>query len=125
MSYWKEIAIAIAIPEAVGYIGSLKSRETMKTWYKNIQKPSFTPPNWVFGPMWTLLYAGMGYASFLVWREGGGFSGAASTALKAYGVNLVFNGLWSPLFFGARRIDLVSLMPGYRHDPSELKLKSL
>lgn len=110
MAYWKEIAIAIAIPEAVGFLSTYWTRNSVKTWYKGIRKPFFTPPNWVFGPVWTTLYACMGYASFLVWREGGGFDGVGSKALQAYGINLVINCIWPSIFFLAKRLDLVSFM---------------
>lgn len=108
MSYWKEIALAIVIPEAVGFLGTYWTKDAIDTWYKGLRKPFFNPPNWIFGPMWTLLYGGMGYASFLVWRDGGGFDGVGSKALQAYGMNLVLNGLWTPLFFGAKQKGLVS-----------------
>ncbi|EDV26381.1 Translocator protein [Trichoplax sp. H2] len=109
MSDWKKIVLAIAIPETVGFLGSYFTKKSINTWYKHIRKPSFTPPNWIFGPMWTLLYAGMGYASYLVWRDGGGFEGPALKALQAYELNLVFNGIWTPLFFGAKRMGLAGI----------------
>lgn len=138
MSQWKEIAIAIALPEAIGLIGAFFTEDSITTWYKHLHKPFFSPPNWLFGPVWITLYALIGYASYLVWRDGGGFGRAASKidskvdlevaykvdskadfkadsktdskALQAYGINLILNGLWTPIFFGAKQIGLVSCM---------------
>ena len=67
-------------------------------WYAQLQKPSWNPPPWVFGPVWTVLYAMMAVAAWLVWRRGG--FAAHRTALSLFLLQLLFNALWSPLFFG-------------------------
>jgi len=85
------------------------------TWYRTLERPSWSPPDWLFGPVWTLLYAMMAVAAFLVWRRafgGGGGAGAggeipdvrpaARVALVVFGVQLVLNALWSWLFFAMR-----------------------
>jgi translocator protein len=69
-------------------------------WYAELQKPAWNPPNWIFGPVWTVLYATMAVAAWLVWRRGG--FAQQSTALSLYFVQLLLNALWSPLFFGLR-----------------------
>ncbi len=69
-------------------------------WYQNINKPSWNPPPWIFGPVWSALYLMMATAAFLVWRTQGW-----SRAMTAYLVQLIFNAAWTPLFFGAKRID--------------------
>lgn len=93
------LAISIAITLSAGAIGSLFTAESISTWYQTIEKPSFTPPNWVFGPAWTLLYILIGVALFFVWRTGGK---AKKFALAAFSAQLVLNALWSYLFFGLR-----------------------
>ena len=70
-------------------------------WYSGIAKPSWTPPAWVFGPVWTTLYTLMAVAAWLVWREGGWR--AQGRALGLYLVQWALNALWTPLFFGLHR----------------------
>ncbi len=73
-------------------------------WYKSIAKPSWTPPDWLFGPAWTVLYVMIAISGWLVWREAG-LAGAA-LAFILYALQLVLNGLWSAVFFGMKRIGL-------------------
>jgi benzodiazapine receptor len=77
------------------------SQFTPGAWYDQLVKPGFTPPDWIFGPVWTILYLMIGMAAWLVWRERG-FVGATS-ALSLFVVQLVLNGLWSFIFFGLKR----------------------
>ena len=91
---WLVLCFATA---AVGAIASVQAR----TFYQALVRPAWAPPGWVFGPVWTLLYALMGLAAWLVWREAG-FRGGR-LALSLFGVQLVANGLWSWLFFAWRR----------------------
>lgn len=70
-------------------------------WYKSLDKPSWTPPDWLFGPVWSVLYLMMAVAGWLVWTGLG-----LSAALVLWGLQLVLNGMWSWLFFGRRRMDL-------------------
>ncbi len=73
-------------------------------WYLSLRKPAWTPPAWIFGPVWTTLYALMGTAAWLVWREKGW--GGAALPLTLFLAQLAFNAAWSWLFFGLRRIGL-------------------
>lgn len=77
---------------------AIGSQATPGPWYDALQKPEWTPPGWIFGPVWTLLYIMMAVAAWLVWRRWG-FDGAR-VALGLFLVQLVLNALWSVLFFG-------------------------
>lgn len=73
-------------------------------WYETLRKPSWRPPNWLFGPAWTILYGTIAVAGWLVWKKAG-WEGAA-VPLTIYGVQLVLNAAWSGIFFGLKRMDL-------------------
>ena len=90
----------LAVVAAAG-IGGLFTGPGVRDWYPALTKPWWTPPAWVFGPVWTLLYLGIAVAGFLAWRRRG-FAGASWTMLL-FGVQLVFNAGWSWLFFGLRQ----------------------
>jgi tryptophan-rich sensory protein len=68
-------------------------------WYQTLNKPSWNPPPWIFGPVWTLLYLGMAVAAWLVWKRG-----RQGQALRLYVVQLALNAAWTPVFFGAHQL---------------------
>jgi len=86
---------------AVAGISGASTSGTVRSWYPTIAKPTWNPPDWVFGPTWTVLYAMMAVAAWLVWRRAGW-----GVPLILFGVQLALNAAWSPLFFGLHRIDL-------------------
>jgi translocator protein len=85
---------------AAGGVGGLATRQA-REFYSGLVKPSWAPPGWLFGPVWTVLYVLMGSAAWLVWRKAG-WSGARG-ALTLFLVQLVVNALWSWIFFAGRR----------------------
>jgi tryptophan-rich sensory protein len=95
---WK-LVVSIIACLAAGAIGSIFTRQAIPTWYATLEKPAFNPPNWIFMPVWTLLYILMGVAAFLVWRKGLE-NRQVRIALIAFLVQLVLNALWSVAFFG-------------------------
>jgi tryptophan-rich sensory protein len=94
-----KLILSIFICHLVGFIGSLFSRSAIPEWYVHLNKPGFTPPNWVFAPAWLILYTLMGIALFLVWRRGIQDRNIKKSVVL-FGAQLLVNGLWSILFFG-------------------------
>lgn len=88
-------------------IGSLFTASSVDSWYAQLEKPAWTPPGWVFGPVWTLLYIMMAIAGWLVYRERG-FLGA-KLPLSFFLLQLMLNVLWSVIFFGLHRPGLAFL----------------
>lgn len=97
---WK-VAISIAITLLLGSTSGLITAGAVEGWYMEIEKPSFNPPNTVFGPVWTVLYILMGFAAGLVWSNGTE-DPQVRRALGLYGLQLLLNVLWSLLFFGLK-----------------------
>lgn len=92
---------SIALCLSAGSVGSLFTLYSIPEWYDHLQKPSFTPPGWLFGPVWTVLYILMGTAAYLVWSKGLG-QPAVRKALIVFLIQLVLNSAWSFLFFWLR-----------------------
>ncbi|MEN9649444.1 MAG: hypothetical protein RL094_411 [Candidatus Parcubacteria bacterium] len=90
---------AIIICELAGLIGSVFSISAIPTWYATLTKPTLNPPSWVFGPVWTTLYALMGIALFLVWKKGFDRYDVRK-AISIFSLQLVLNAAWSIVFFG-------------------------
>jgi benzodiazapine receptor len=98
-----KLIISIVICNSAGFIGAIFTTSAISTWYNSLEKPSFAPPNWVFGPVWTTLYTLMGISAYLVWRQGI-HNSQVKTALIIFGVQLFLNAIWSPIFFGLRAL---------------------
>ena len=98
-----KLIISIVACEGAGGIGAIFTTPAIPTWYAGLKKPTFTPPNSVFGPIWITLYLLMGIAVFLVWREGLSQEGV-TIAFAVFWGQLVLNILWSVIFFGLRSL---------------------
>lgn len=102
---------SIVLPNVGGWINGIYfagqiNKEDQKAWYDGLKKPSWTPPKYAFGPVWTVLYSSMGYASYLVYEECGGFTDEAVLPLTLYGGQLLLNWAWTPIFFGMKNFKL-------------------
>ena len=105
-----KLIISILLPQLTGGLGALITISSVGSWYQTINKPSFTPPSWLFGPAWTTLYLLMGIAMFLIWKSDHSLK---KTALWLFGIQLFLNGIWSPAFFGLESpiLGLVVIVP--------------
>ncbi len=92
----------ILVTLVIGASAAVFTEPSIPTWYAGLLKPSFNPPNWLFGPVWTTLYVLMAVAAWRVWRV----TGLKSPELALYGVQLVFNFAWSLIFFTLHQIGL-------------------
>ena len=100
-----KLIIAIVVSELAGIIGSIFTTPSIVSWYAGLVKPALNPPAWVFGPVWTTLYALMGIAAFLIWSSyakasEGQAKRQIKIALGVFGIQLFLNAIWSIIFFG-------------------------
>ena len=98
MAHWASLIVFLAVVALAAFFGA---NFEPGDWYQSLTKPDWTPPNWLFGPVWTVLYVLIAVAGWLVWRASG-----LSSALVVWGIGLVLNGLWSFLMFGQNQIGL-------------------
>lgn len=96
-----KITILIIICLGIGYASSIVTQNGVQTWYPLIEKPSFNPPNWVFAPVWTVLYICIAVAGGIVWNKIES-NPLAKRAMLLFVIQLILNTLWSFLFFGLR-----------------------
>ena len=94
-----KIIIGIVLCVGLGSIGGIATASSVDTWYAGLNKPAFNPPNWIFAPVWTILFTLMGIAAALVWHEGLS-NKMVKNGLILFGIQFVLNMIWSWLFFG-------------------------
>jgi benzodiazapine receptor len=111
-AWLRNAGLAVGTVVVASMIGNFVTIPHIPTWYAGLVKPSFNPPNWLFGPVWTLLFAMMAWAVFRILQQPAGTPGRAR-ALTAYWVQLVLNPLWSIAFFGLMSplLGLVVIVP--------------
>ena len=98
------LATAILAVEIVGASGAIFTARGLREWYGTLQRPALAPPNWVFGPVWTTLFALMGVALWLVWRRVDTSPRESRIGLGVFAIHFGFNLGWSAVFFGMRDI---------------------
>lgn len=98
MNYYKLLA-SLGLCFFVAFAGSYVTTPNIDTWYASLNKPFFNPPNWIFGPVWTLLYTLMGISLYLVWNKGK-YTKKEKLALLVFCIQLFLNFFWSFSFFG-------------------------
>lgn len=97
----KTYLLPVGLCLAVGLLSSWATRPAIESWYVYLHKPFFTPPNWLFAPVWLVLYVMMGVAAGLIWNEGWNKK-AVKKALYIFALQLLLNAAWSQLFFGLK-----------------------
>lgn len=100
---------SIGLSLGAGLIGSIFTFSAIPGWYSSLNKPTFSPPNWIFGPVWTTLYILMGIALYLVWKMGLKKK-EVNIAFNLFLVHLLINALWSIVFFGMKEIFLALIV---------------
>ncbi len=99
-----KFSASLAVCFGASGIGAIfMTNESISNWYGELQKPNITPPDWVFGPVWTILYLLMGISVFIVWNKGLDYP-KVKQALVLFLIQLFLNAAWTPLFFGFRLI---------------------
>jgi tryptophan-rich sensory protein len=92
-----KLIISILLPLSVGAIAGMCTSQAVPVWYASLNRPPFSPPNWVFGPVWTSLYILLGLSFFLIWKEEA--SKERSLAIKVFSIQMLLNFAWSFIFF--------------------------
>ncbi len=100
---WPKLIFSIILAQSAGGIGTFFTFDAIPTWYAFLNKPVFSPPNWLFGPVWTILYTLIGISLYLIWTSKKG-------SLKLFLFHLFLNAIWSPIFFGAKNLGLAFLV---------------
>ena len=103
------LIFSILISQLAGIIGSLATTPAIPEWYVHLNKPFFNPPNWIFGPVWITLYTLMGISLYLIWIKNGKKK-KHNTIIAFFLTHLVFNSLWSIIFFGLKNLGLAFLL---------------
>ncbi len=95
------LVVAVVVCYGAALLGNLATMPQIPTWYAGIAKPPWTPPDWLFGPVWSLLYAMMAVAAWFIWRQSDWKT--AKSPLLWFAAQLILNSLWSILFFGMQK----------------------
>jgi translocator protein len=105
LSKTEKFIVSILVCQLPGFLGFLVTKDSITTWYANLHKPVFSPPDWVFGVVWPILYTLMGISAFLIWVRYQNNSKFKSCRVF-FILQLALNGLWSPIFFGLHNIPI-------------------
>ena len=96
---WMVLAILLGVTLVPAFVIGMVTRSAVDGWYRSLKKPSWTPPGWLFGPVWSVLYISMSVACWLVWKADPG----ALVCFRVFAAQLLLNHAWSLIFFGLKR----------------------
>lgn len=110
-----KLTVSILVCEAAGIIGSFFTTPEIPNWYATLEKPAFSPPNWIFAPVWIFLYLLMGLSLYFAWTANGTHGKTKKIGLAFFCIQLALNSIWSIIFFGFKNpfyafIELVFLL---------------
>jgi len=110
MNKFLKLLVSLALPQIAGLLGAFFTITSVQSWYLTINRPSWNPPNWLFGPVWTGLYLLMGISCYLIWKSNHPLK---KILLTLYFGQLFLNAIWSPAFFGLESpiLGLVVIIP--------------
>jgi translocator protein len=100
-NHWLSLIVSLVVCYGAASIGAAVTRPAIKNWYAQLDKPSWRPPNWAFGPAWTVIFTLMAFAAWIVWNRHETLF--VLPALCLFGIQLALNVAWSAVFFGLRR----------------------
>jgi tryptophan-rich sensory protein len=109
MNKFLKFVVSLGICLLAGGLGTIFTVSSIPTWYAALNKPVFSPPNYLFAPVWTILYILMGISLYLVWKKGIKTK-KSREAIYTFGVQLFLNAIWSPVFFGYKNIFLALII---------------
>ena len=92
-----KLIVSLFLPLSVGAVAGMFTSQAVPIWYASLNRPSFSPPNWVFGPVWTTLYILLGISFFLIWKENP--TRERNLAIKVFSIQMLLNFAWSFIFF--------------------------
>jgi len=95
---WKKLIVSLILPQAAGFVGALVNTQSSRAWYSTLVKPALTPPGYVFGIVWPILYLLIGVSFYLVWTR----PNVSRLTYWVFGAQLALNTLWSLVFFGTK-----------------------
>lgn len=99
---WVKLVVSVLFTVGIGSLGGLFTISEIPGWYAGLQKPSFNPPNWLFGPVWSMLYLLMGISFYLIWKQP--VSAVRNVGLTLFVIQFILNFFWSILFFNQHMI---------------------
>lgn len=103
MKLWLKILVCVLVINLLGGLGAILTGGQIESWYRSLEKPPGVPPDWVFGPVWTTLYALIGISLALIWHFASAGKGK-QVALAWFFFQMILNLGWTPLFFGAHQL---------------------
>jgi benzodiazapine receptor len=104
------LTISLITPQAVGLLGALSTLTGLSTWYQELSKPFFNPPSWIFGPVWSILYIFIGLVFYFIYKEISISKTEKKLLISLFIIQLVLNGIWTPIFFGAQNLFLAMIV---------------